>query len=301
MFKNAFIFTFDKEKFSVNDDFKKSVKEKAVPSSLAPGQESAFGTYEFLDDTNEYVYSVSGLHFLKLRELKKKVPASTINEAIKKQISDAFKRDGTVLKKKEAKEVVYPILLKNALTEISEIRFYIDEENSLIVVDSSSPKSADKVLDLLADIIGSRPFEILKVKIDSDNVFMSKVRDSIINEKNLKNALVFGEQIKMKSVSPDSKGTVDIKNEEILTEKVRDYLLEDKVVSGVTLIFQGRVIFKINEDLILTGIKFTDSLEAEIENTVGEDENPIAEFNASSFIFKNEIVDIVDIIKNVIN
>lgn len=298
MFKNVFAFRIEKE--FLTDDFINKVSDNKVPENLAPGQQEITGWTEFFDEGDELVYSVAGMSFLKLRTLKKKVPASAVKEGVRKHMAEVFKKTGEKANKKDAKEFVVSQLLKNAITEFSDLRLYIDNDNKLLIVEASSPKKADLVLDCLANIIGERPFKDLKLEIDPEETFMGIVRNSLINEKNLKNALVFGEKLKMVSNSSDNKASVNITKEEIITDKVKDYLLEDKIVKEVELVFQSRVSFTISENLILRSINMSDSLKNEIVESLGEDDNKISEFNATAFIFKNEIVDILDMIKNVI-
>lgn len=289
MFKNLYIFKLKDDSFSFLDNLNKMEEFKSA--EMPPGLSDHVGWVPFFEDSGSYVHETSGLTFFKIRIQSKKVPASLLKDEVKKHIKKVFKETGEKIKASEAKEVVYPSLLKKALTDIKDVMFYYDRDNKILVVDSSSEGVIDKCFSLFHNTFGEFPFVNLKNSLKNPSIVMDVFKSKIVNNEKPYNTIDFEDSIKIAHVEG---GSITFSKEEICTKQVVDYLNDGRNVKTVGLNWNGRISFKVEDKIIFKSVKVSEEVKLVVEESLGEDANEISYFDATAFILKNDFADLLD-------
>ena len=208
---------------------------------------------------DEYTLKSHDVTMIKLGLQEKILPRSVINENLADHIKEAEERCQRKLTKKEiseAKDYVIEGLLPLAFVKTTEIKAYICDDK--IVVNTSSEKKAELVLDMLRKSLGSLKVTPIGNKCESLDLIMT---NHILSS--APDGFVFGDYVKLKSQLDG--GTVICKEEDVMSEEVISYIKEGKMVSEIKLIHGGAE-FKLCSDAKIKSIKIQQPEEDEEED-----------------------------------
>lgn len=103
---------------------------------------------------------IPGISFIQLTINEKIMPASVINEAVKKYVKKIEAEENRKPSKKErndAKDEIIFEMLPKAFIKSTQVNAYIDYGNKLIIVDAASRVKAELLLSYLRKTLGSLP------------------------------------------------------------------------------------------------------------------------------------------------
>lgn len=106
----------------------------------------------------EYVHAANGFIMICAKRQEKVLPPSIINEVLEEKVSEISDRESRFVGRKEKqslKEEIIFTLLPKAFVKSSYDFAYIDTNNQLIVVNSSSANRAEELLSTLREALGS--------------------------------------------------------------------------------------------------------------------------------------------------
>jgi recombination associated protein RdgC len=155
MFKNTIVFRLNAIPFLflAADLAKRPVREIGAHEAQSLGWEPyEYGSYK------KMVNEVHGYNFFKLNIQDKLIPAAVVDREVSKRVKKIEKEQDRKVGKKERTsikdEVIFEFLPKAFVVE-SSIEAFIDIENRLLVVDTSSASKADLLVSFLRKTFGS--------------------------------------------------------------------------------------------------------------------------------------------------
>ena len=214
---------------------------------------------------------------------ERKVPPAVLKEEREKAEEEFASREGRPPKKQEKaqiKEDVLMALLPRAFSVKKYTTIYI-YNNEFIFIDVAAFTGAESCLALLRKTIGSlpvvpvtfaRPIELALTEwVRSDEPPAGWEMDNFAI---LKSVLEGG-------------GVVTLKDEELTTHPVMEYIEKDMFVTSLRVNYQDRLNFVVNDDARLKQIKFSDELRDTNEDIDRED--ALARFDADICLLFGEI------------
>lgn len=224
-----------------------------------------------------YVHSVGKFDVIKIKQSKRKVPASEVKKIvsskIKKAIAEAQGRGEELKINKDLKDMFKEEAVKELLPRcfVDEYSTYVffDKEAELLYVVVPSHKKAEELTSLIRRVLGSLPINPLTTEKDITNSLTSFVTAQIKDE------LTLGNFVQME----DEEGIVAWKKESLYNSDAVDVIENsEKRVTKLGLNYDGVLSFIIDNDYVFSGLKFESYVTADSSG-----------FSSSFLLMANEI------------
>ena len=270
-----------------------SILEDRLPSKVfLPCPSSALSSVGWVSPINDgyLTRTVRSSTMICMRIDEKVMPSSVIRSMVDEKAKSIEQAQARKVRKRERDsirdEIIHEMLPK-ALIKTTLVHAYIDIEQNIIVVDAASPKTSELLLSLLRATIGSLPVQPFSVSA-RPTTFMTgwliSGSDPLPKTIELRESCVL-----VSPVTDNSK--VTCKNIDLESDEVKEHLHAGKQVVSLALSFNNSMTFKLESDLSLKSIRFTD----EIKEKYGEDvEDEISRFDADLFMQSATIALLVD-------
>lgn len=231
----------------------------------------------------EVVTSVNGFNIMKIGQSKKKIPASAVKkkaeELLKQGIEDAKNRGEELKVDKDLKDFYKDEAIKTILPECKN---FVDEFESYVIHDTNderfyvmvpSFKKAEAINGFLRAILTSLPIIPTKTEKDISEALTSFVTVPV-NDK-----ITLGSYVKMEG----EEGNVVWDKESIYDSEAKS-LIEDhmKVVTKLGLNYDGTTDFVVDQDMVISGLKFESFLLSDA-----------GEFKGTFLLIANEVSNLV--------
>ncbi|WP_369427045.1 recombination-associated protein RdgC [Providencia sp. PROV236] len=212
------------------------------------------------------------------------IPAQVIKDETQKKVSKLELDQGRRLKKTERDsirdEVVHE-LLPRAFSKYTRFDVWINITDSLIIGLVSSPRRAEDCFALLRKALGSLPVVPLTMKEPIELTLTEWVRSG-----QLPKGFVFGEQSEMKAILEEG-GIAKYTKQDLVSDEIQTNIEAGKLVTKLSLGYEDRVTFCIDDSFILSKLKF-DAAFLEKNDDIGmEDYNQ--RFDADFFLIISEL------------
>ncbi|MBE0506687.1 MAG: recombination-associated protein RdgC [Marinospirillum sp.] len=195
------------------------------------------------------------------RDLKSKV----VNEALSKKIAEIEKNEGRKVGRKEKqqlKEEVVQELMPRAMTSSSFVFAWIDAAKGRIIIDQTSDKKCESLLNLLRECLGSLPVVPLRTMEDP-----IQAMTRWINNKAPK-GFSLGESCTLVDAAISS-NTVNIKGQDLACDEVVHHIEQGKCVKKLAMAGKD-LSFTLDDRMIFSGIRVDESVLQELEESLGE-------------------------------
>lgn len=233
-------------------------------------------------------YCANNVLFLRLEVAEKKIPAKVLNQALKERVADIESRDNKKVGRKEKlslKEELIAEMIPKTPVQRDYVSGYVDLSRGVIGVGTQKPSAAELWLDTLRQTMGSLPVVPLDVKANISGRMYSWLKDesvpaqidSDITSGRLRSDLTEGRCADFKSV--DLVGNVCLSD------------FSDVEYLGVD--FDGRLEFRLCNDLAVKSIKYCDDLLEEAGESYGS-ELPADRFDVDLFLMVVEFRKLLD-------
>lgn len=205
------------------------------------------------------------------------LPSSVLRDAMAERIAEHEAKTGRKPGKRmrnEIRELALGELLPRAFIKRSRIPAYWDAPSRLLVIDSSSDKSAETVATAVREAIGSFPARPLATET-SISLLMT---EWLISGK-LPEGFELGEECELKDPS-DQASVVRCRNHDLTADEVREHARCGKQVTQLALIFDQRIGFVLDSKAKLRKLDFLDIIADQLDAQDGADQDQIidAEF-----------------------
>lgn len=244
-------------------------------------------------NANELVYAANGCLLFCMRSEQKVIPPSLLKETLEERVVEIEQAQGRSVFRKERqqlKEDILSLLLPKALTRANHTLGYIDTRNGFMVVNASSPATADAFIELLIE----------SVKVLGAAKLTSEQNPSAVFNRWLTEALPEGWQYTgdYELKDPVDQRVARFKDNEA-ENPVLDALLADGYwVSKLGVNFQDRLKCALQDDLQIKSVKFSDELLKENESINTEDD--MAKWDADFVLMSRTIADFVSELEQVL-
>jgi recombination associated protein RdgC len=217
---------------------------------------------------SEFVHATNGYLMVCAKRQDKLLPAAVINEALEEKVLQIEEREARNLPGKERRslrdEIIFSLLPK-AFARSSLQYAYISPRDNLLVVDASSAKRAEELLDDLRQALGSLsviPLASKSLPID----IMTRWVDSGQPAQ----GFALGEECELRD-NADISSVIRCKNQDLGAAEIVSHLKTGMHVSKLALCWQERIECVLDEKLIIRRLRFSDLIQEQADEVEAED------------------------------
>ena len=276
-FRNLLLYRLSSDTVLTADALETALASKpALPcGSQTPstyGFVAPFGTSE----DAPLVHSGQGFFLICARTEERMLPSSVVRDAVKEKTDEIEATESRKVYKKEKdqiKDEVIQALLPRAFIRRSKTYAAIAPAQGLILVDTASAKRAEELLSTLREVLGSLPVRPVSVKTAPSATFTEWVK-----QHHASHGLVLSDECELRDSAEDG-GIIRIKREDLASEEIQNHLAAGKLVTQLTLTWDEKLSFLIDDKLAIKRLRFDDLLQDQAEQDGGDD--AAGQFDAS--------------------
>ena len=269
-FKNLLIY-----RLTQDLPFDAQVLETALATKLARACSSQeLATYGFVapfgkGEDAPLVHVSQDFLLIAARKEERILPGSVVRDALKDKVEEIEAEQMRKVYKKERdqlKDEIIQAFLPRAFIRRSATFAAIAPKQGLILVNASSPKRAEDLLSTLREVIGSLPVRPLAVKMAPSAVMTEWVK----TQKAADNFFVLDE-CELRDTHEDG-GIIRCKRQDLTSDEIQLHLSTGKVVTQLSLAWQDKLSFVLDDKLVVKRLKFEDLLQDQAEQDGGDDD-----------------------------
>lgn len=271
-FKNLLTYRLSRDVIIVDDNDTAELAQKLEAFRFTPCGSQDFakaGWVPPMDTLSDQLFHLTGGQLLLvIRRDEKILPKQVITEEMNKKIAKLEAQQGRKLKKTEKdslRDEVLHSLLPRAFTRSSTIRIWVNLQNALVLVDSSSARRAEDALALLRKTLGSLPVVPLTMETPIELTMTEWVRSGSAPQ-----GFALGDEAELKAILEDG-GIGRFKKQELSSEEITTHLDAGKLVTRLSLDWQQRINFVLSDDAAIKRLRFADELRDQNDDIDRED------------------------------
>ena len=275
MIKNAMFFSMSEK---VNTDVLNKALSKQQYSGIGSQQAEAFGFVPFAEGM-DLLYSVSGVRVGAVRFDKKSLPSSAVKQRVKERAKDLEAQQGFTPGRKQLRELkdeVVNSFLSRIPASSKVVNFFLWDD--LLVIDTSSAKTADTVISLLVKCMDRFPVTVIQTEYSP-----AERMTYWLTSGEIPSAFTIDNEVDMKTAD-DSKASVRWKNETVNENDACEHQQRGKRVVKMAMTWADKISFVFNEKFVVGRIKAQDILVAKVD-----EESDAADTDANIAIFAGEL------------
>lgn len=236
------------------------------------------------------LHETQGQRLITALRQERLLPGSVVNEEVDERAAEIEMREGRKLRRQERQEIkeqVYEELLPRAFIRSKKTDIWWDTRRQMICVNTSSQKSAEEVLDLLRETLGS-----LKVTPLATQEMPIRVMTQWLSDPESRPSwLVLGDQAQLKSHGDDANFTA--RQADLEGDEVRTMLEAGRQATKVAITLDGQASLVIQDDFSLKSIRFDDALLEEAGNTE-DDGDQVVRLETDFSLMAGSLADIIE-------
>jgi len=217
---------------------------------------------------SEFVHATNGYLMICLKRQDKLLPAAVINEELEEKALEIESREARQLPRKERRALrdeVYFSLLPRAFARSSLQYAYISPRDQLLVIDASSAKRAEDMLQDLRDTLGSLSVIPLVPKHQPIEVMTGWVSSGQSGS-----GFELGEEGELRD-NADISSMIRCKNQDLSATEIVNHLKTGMHVSKLALNWQQRLEFVLDEKLTVKRLRFSDIVQEQASDAQADD------------------------------
>lgn len=284
--------------FSLNDNFtvnQQELLEKLKEKKIIPCDQHALKTSGWdnviPEEEGSLCYKIKDKFLLKMKIEEKLIPNAIVKLELEKEVIKREKETGEKVSsssKKDIKDAIIAKMKKQAFVKPSFIEGYIDPKNKKIIVGSNSSKKADDFISLLRDTLGSLDVEPIFPEYD-----LSSILTEFILDPNKHDKFSLSHECKLKDISDQS--SISAKDEDLTSDEIKEHILSGKSVESISIIWQHRIRFKINNKFNISSIKPLEIIKEQMNDDLGESaDDKIAVFEADKILMIEDLNELIN-------
>jgi recombination associated protein RdgC len=196
------------------------------------------------------------------------LPGSVVRDALKEKVEEIEAEQMRKVYKKERdqiKDEIIQAFLPRAFIRRSATFAAIAPKLGLILVNAASPKRAEDLLSTLREAIGSLPVRPLTVKIAPTATMTEWVKTQQAAEH-----FTVLDECELRDTQEDG-GIVRCKRQDLTSEEIQLHLSAGKQVTQLSLAWQDKLSFVLDDKTIIKRLRFEDLLQDQAEQDGGDD------------------------------
>jgi recombination associated protein RdgC len=274
-FRNLTLFRFSKS----SAKSLKTLEAKLDNHRLRPCGPIELATQGFISpfgrDEETMLHEVGHYRLLTSAREDKLLPTSVVNEELRARLQKIAEKEGRPVRSKERKRLkdeVLTDLLPRAFVRLSKLNAYLDTENGWMAIDTASRKAAEGSVSLVREALGSFPAAPLAAE-ESPKALMT---DWLARGK-LPSGLALSDECELRD-SAEAGAIIRCRRQDLETDEIREHLKSGKQVSQLGLVFNDRLSFTLDEELVVRKLRFLDLVQNELGDV--DRESAAAELDA---------------------
>lgn len=196
------------------------------------------------------------------------LPGSVVNDMLAKKLAEIEKKEGRKpggRTRKRLKDELIVDLLPRAFIKPGRTDALLDLQHGIVVVDSSSRKSAENVVSEIRRALGSFPALPLNAEVATRSILTGWLAGEPLPE-----GFSLGDECELRD--PMEQGAVvKCQRMELAGDEIDKHLESGKQVTRLALTLDDHVSFVLGEDLVIRKFKLLDGAVDSLENTERDD------------------------------
>jgi recombination associated protein RdgC len=239
----------------------------------------------------EYIHAANGYIMVCAKRQEKILPASVVNEKLAEHAQLIAEKEQRKISRKEKvglkEEIIFELLPKAFTRSILQFA-YIDSQRNLLVVNSSSAKRAEELINALRDALGSVPVIPLAAK----NIPTQSMTQWLLD--NCPKGFTLGGECEL--TDTQEKGSrISCKEQNLMSSEIHSHLQTGMTVTRLGIEWKDRLTCVIDEKLAIKKLKFSDLIQ---EQAAENSEDAVQQFDSDFAIMTVEITHfLADLIK----
>ncbi|MEC5384202.1 recombination-associated protein RdgC [Uliginosibacterium sp. H3] len=228
------------------------------------------------------VHSVGGQWLIALGIERRLLPSSVVKQVAADRAEEIEQQQGYKPGRKQIKEIreaVTQELLPRAFTTRSRIFSWIDPEAGWLVVDASSRKAADTVVESLHKALDELPLKLLNTRLSPATAMTEWL---VANEAPV--GFTIDQDCELRAIT-EEKSAVRYVRHALDGKEVQDHIVGGKQASKLALTFDDRLSIILNDKLELKRLQFLDV----VKDAAGDAEDAEALFDAEFALMTGEL------------
>ncbi|MFS7382264.1 recombination-associated protein RdgC [Rahnella inusitata] len=228
--------------------------------------------------TEKLVHAAGNQLLICAKREEKILPAPVIKQELADKIEQIQNEQHRKLKKTEKdslKDEVLHSMMPRAFSRFTQTFMWIDLDNRLIMVAAVSTKKAEDMLALLRKSLGSLPVVPLTMETPIELTLTEWVRSGQTPA-----GFALQDEAELKAILEEG-GTIRCKKQALVSDEISSHIENGKLVTQLSMDWQERVCFQINDAFTLKKMKPSDTLADQNDDIERED---IAARFAADFI-----------------
>ena len=235
-------------------------------------------------DDNTLLLPHQDMAMLSLGRKQRLLPAAVVNDITTercREIALAESRQVGAKEKRDIKENVTQELLPRAFIRRSRFSLIVAPQQQALWVDQSNAKRCDTATSLLRQSAGQLPI----IPLTPSTSASMTMTQWLLQPQQLPDGWELGDS----AVLQDEKdgGTVRLRNQLLDSDEVRQHLSAGKTVQQLGIVWQERLSFQLDQDLVLRSIRYQDTLLDQLDDDL-EDVYSVA--NAELALMRGEFI-----------
>lgn len=230
------------------------------------------------------LHEINGQRLLCAEIQKRMLPGSTVKERVEELVAEKEAKGDKVTRKEKAefKERARMELLPGAPVKRSTVLVWWDTEESRLILNNSSRKVCELVVDLLRQTIGSLPAVPLGTNTVPQRAMTQWLRDPSDGPRWLE----FGSKVKL--VDSDD-GVFNGTNVDLQGSEVSEMVNSGYQVAHMEIAMPEQASFVLTNELTMRGIKSADTIKAARGEIETEEDNHAADVEAD-FLIESDMI-----------
>jgi len=232
----------------------------------------------------QLTHATNGCIMICARREEKILPASVVRDKLAEKVEEIEEAEARKVRrreKEELKEILMQQLLPQAFTKSALTYAYIDPKGSWLVVDSSSPKKAEELVNLLRDSLGS-----LRLKPLTSAQSPASVMTAWLGDKGPQGGFIVSDECELRDPMEEG-GIVRCRRQDLMGDEIESHLKAGKQAVKLALEWDERISLVLCDDLSIKRLGFMDMIQEEAAEVAAEDD--AARFDADFAIMSLEL------------
>ncbi len=212
------------------------------------------------------------------------LPGSVVNDMLARKLAEIEQKEGRKpggRTRKRIKDELITDLLPRAFIKPSRTDALIDRGHGIVVVDTSSRKTAENVVSEIRRALGSFPALPLNAEVAPRTILTGWVAGEPLPD-----GLSLGDECELRDPIDDG-AVVKVQRMELQSDEIAKHLESGKQVTRLALNLDDHVSFVLGEDLVIRKFKLLEGAVDELESTDTDDMR--AELDARFALMSGEV------------
>lgn len=210
---------------------------------------------------SEFVHAANDNILIAAKRQEKIIPGALIKEQLEDRLQEIRDEESRFVGRAERQtlkdEIIFSLLPK-ALTKSSFDFAYIDKQNALLVVNTSSAKRAEELISALRESLGSLKLVPFTVQKTPAHVMTDWLRNGKINKR-----FELGEECELQAAKDGR--VIRCKKQDLTAHEILNHLESGMLVSKVAITWNEAISCIIDDQLGIKRIKYEDAIQEKVK------------------------------------